>query len=79
MAPTRQQPVEWTDGFPDFLPPIKRKPVVSREEAVRRLEGVLDAAGIKAAMFGTALISFPDGTVYGPEDFSVVSQGYDKR
>ncbi|MCP1937369.1 hypothetical protein J2R95_003164 [Bradyrhizobium japonicum] len=75
-------PVEWHDNepeFPDFLPPIKRKPVLSREEATQRLTGVLEAAGITAALFGTALISFPDGTVYGPLDFSVVSRGHPER
>jgi hypothetical protein len=53
--------------------------VLSREEATQRLTGVLEAAGITAALFGTALISFPDGTVYGPLDFSVVSRGYPER
>jgi hypothetical protein len=73
--------IEWNDsepGFPDFLPPITRKPALSREDAELRMKGVLEAAGIIASIYGTVLISFPDGVVYGPGEFTVNAEGYQR-
>jgi hypothetical protein len=75
-------PVEWNDsepGFPDFLPPITRKPEITREQAEWRLKAVLEAAGIIANFYGSALLSFPDGVVYGPAEFTVNAEGYTRR
>lgn len=63
-------PIEWNDsepGFPDFLPPLPKPPVLDKDEATERLEGVLKAAGIKLSMRGCSCcgyfsVTFPDGS-----------------
>jgi hypothetical protein len=83
--------VEWNDNepmFPDFLPPIKKpEPVkLPRAEAERRIEGVLEAAGISLDLFacegGTVelIATFPDGATYECDGaINLLAEGYTRR
>lgn len=76
-------PIEWNDsepGFPDFLPPLpKNAQDLTPEQAKERLEGLLEAAGVSAAIFGYAFIEFPDGKVLQPANVFIDAKGYNRR
>ena len=74
--------IEWNDSepcFPDFLPPLPKRLWLNPEEIRERIEGVLQAAGIKAYFRATDVeITFPDGE-RGLDDFNVYVDGYPQR
>jgi hypothetical protein len=76
-------PVTWNDsepGFPDFLPPKPAPVRLADDEAVQRLKGVLEAAGIELDGFLEAMdVKFPDGAVAVLDWRYIEANGYTRR